>query len=108
MRGTIPRLALHVVLIAFSVLMVAPFFAMLLVSLVPQEAFLSRDFGLDQLTLDNYAETFRTVNVSPVPDPRRLITVPWKTWIRSLSPSLIFTCTRTVSPGLKSGILSFS
>jgi multiple sugar transport system permease protein len=49
------------VLIAFSVLMVAPFFAMLLVSLIPQEAFLSRDFGLDQLTLDNYAETFRTV-----------------------------------------------
>ena len=55
------RLALHALLIGFSVLMVAPFFAMLLVSLVPQQAFLARQFGLDQWTLDNYRETFRIV-----------------------------------------------
>lgn len=55
------RLALHAALIGFSVLMVAPFFAMLLVSLVPQQAFLAREFGLDQWTLDNYRETFRIV-----------------------------------------------
>lgn len=55
------RLALHALLIGFSVLMVAPFFAMLLVSLVPQQAFLGRDFGLDQWTLDNYRETLRIV-----------------------------------------------
>ncbi len=42
------RLALHALLIGFSVLMVAPFFAMLLVSLVPQQAFLAREFGLEQ------------------------------------------------------------
>src|SRR5438128_1195538 len=31
------------------------------------------------------------------------MTAPSKTWILSLSPSLILTCTRTVSPGRNSG-----
>src|ERR1700733_7016472 len=31
------------------------------------------------------------------------MTIPSKAWRRSLSPSLIFTCTRMVSPGAKSG-----
>src|SRR5262245_29226792 len=47
--------------------------------------------------------TLRTVNVVRGPEPRRLITVPWKTWARSLSPSITRTCTRTVSPGRNSG-----
>lgn len=55
------RLALHGVLIAFSVLMVAPFFAMLLVSLIPQQAFMARDFSIGQWSLHNYAETLRVV-----------------------------------------------
>src|SRR2546428_13228336 len=33
------------------------------------------------------------------------MTVPSKTWMRSLSPSTTRTCTRTVSPGLKGGTL---
>src|SRR5215472_7089619 len=40
----------------------------------------------------------RTVNVSFNPCPRRPITTPEKTWMRSLSPSTTFVCTRTVSP----------
>src|SRR5262245_2187489 len=47
--------------------------------------------------------TLRTVNVVRGPDPRRLITIPWKTCARSLSPSITRTCTRTVSPGRNSG-----
>lgn len=59
--GRWSRLALHAILIGFSVLMVAPFFAMLLVSLVPQQSFMAREFGLDQWSLNNYRETFRLV-----------------------------------------------
>lgn len=58
------RLALHGILIAFSVLMVAPFFAMLLVSLIPQQAFMARDFSIGQWSLNNYAETLRVVPFS--------------------------------------------
>src|SRR5215831_8510914 len=47
--------------------------------------------------------TLRTVNVVRGPDPRRLITIPWKTCARSLSPSITRTWTRTVSPGRNSG-----
>lgn len=55
------RLAVHGVLIFFSVLMVAPFFAMLLVSLVPQKAFMARDFAAVNWSLANYVETVRVV-----------------------------------------------
>src|SRR5947199_368005 len=48
-------------------------------------------------------ETLRTVKVEWLPARRRRITAPSKTWILSLSPSLILTCTRTVSPGRNSG-----
>jgi multiple sugar transport system permease protein len=55
------RLALHAVLILGTAIMVAPFLLMLLVSLLPLTAFMSRDFSLDALTLENYFETFRVV-----------------------------------------------
>src|SRR5438552_7327297 len=48
-------------------------------------------------------DVLRTVNISRLPPPLRRITVPSKTWMRSLSPSTTRTCTRTVSPGLKGG-----
>src|ERR1700722_19786873 len=44
-------------------------------------------------------EILRTVKVSLFPRPRRLITTPSKTWMRSLSPSLTFMWILTVSPG---------
>src|SRR4051812_44370331 len=46
--------------------------------------------------------TLRTVKLGCRP-PRCLITVPSNICTRSLSPSLIFTCTRTVSPGTNDG-----
>ena len=55
------RYALYAALILGSVVMLAPFFVMLVVSLFPNEAFLSRHFSLDQITLNNYVETFRVV-----------------------------------------------
>src|SRR2546430_4667289 len=48
-------------------------------------------------------DVLRTVKVSRVAPPLRPMTVPSKTWMRSLSPSTTRTCTRTVSPGLKGG-----
>src|SRR6202521_3447592 len=47
--------------------------------------------------------TLRTVMVSPMPVLWRAMTVPSKACRRSLSPSLILTCTRMVSPGRNSG-----
>src|SRR5581483_5081155 len=44
-------------------------------------------------------ETRRTVKVARAPSPRRRMTTPSKIWTRSFSPSMTFTCTRTVSPG---------
>ena len=55
------RYALYAVLILGSVIMLAPFFLMLLVSLFPSEALLTRQFALNQITLNNYAETFSVV-----------------------------------------------
>lgn len=52
---------LYAALILGSVIMLTPFLVMLVVSLFPNEAFLSRQFPLSQLTLSNYAETFRVV-----------------------------------------------
>ena len=59
--GLATRYALYAALILGSVVMLAPFFVMLVVSLFPNEAFLSRHFSLDQITLNNYVETFRVV-----------------------------------------------
>jgi hypothetical protein len=46
----------------------------------------------------------RTVKVSRTLSPWRPMTTPWKTWIRERVPSVMFTCTLTVSPGKKSGM----
>src|SRR5258705_9615257 len=48
-------------------------------------------------------ETLRTVKVEPRCPRFRRMTSPSKIWIRALSPSLIFVCTRTVSPTRKAG-----
>src|SRR5688500_2675254 len=48
-------------------------------------------------------ETFRTVNDARTPPRRRLMITPSKIWMRSLSPSLTRTCTRTVSPAFIRG-----
>lgn len=55
------RLSLHAVLILGSVIMVAPFVVMLVVSLIPQEAFMARRFQLSEMSLENYAEVFQAV-----------------------------------------------
>ncbi|MCW5859556.1 MAG: carbohydrate ABC transporter permease, partial [Caldilineales bacterium] len=57
--GRLARYALYAALILGSLLMLLPFLLMLLVSLLPLEAFMSRQFSLGQLTLSNYVETFR-------------------------------------------------
>ena len=59
--GLPARLALHSGMILGTIIMVAPFGVMLLVSLVPTRAFMAQDFGPDQFTLDNYVEVFRTI-----------------------------------------------
>src|SRR3989442_15970563 len=43
----------------------------------------------------------RTVNEARGPSPRLRMTVPSKICVRSFSPSMTFTCTRTWSPGSK-------
>src|SRR5712691_9211067 len=48
-------------------------------------------------------DTLRTVNDARVPPRCSPITTPSKIWMRSLSPSRTFTCTRTVSPALIAG-----
>jgi multiple sugar transport system permease protein len=55
------RSALYAVLIAGSLIMLAPFFIMLVVSLWPNEAFMARRFPLSQITLNNFAEAFRVL-----------------------------------------------
>ena len=59
--GRVARLLLHVTLLAGTFIMLSPFLVMLVVSLWPTEAFLSRSFPLDQMTLNNYVETFQVV-----------------------------------------------
>ncbi len=59
--GLWKELLLQLLLLAGGVIMVAPFLVMLLVSLFPAEAFLSRSFPLEEITLNNYVETFRVV-----------------------------------------------
>ena len=53
--------ALYVALVVGSLVMLAPFAVMLVVSLWPNTAFLSRRFTLDQVTLSAYFETFRVI-----------------------------------------------
>src|SRR5438034_766637 len=48
-------------------------------------------------------DTLRTVNVPRVPPRCIPMTTPSKIWMRSLSPSRTFTCTRTVSPDFIAG-----
>lgn len=60
-RPTVARVALYAILIAGSLIMLAPFFTMLIVSLWPNQAFLARRFPLEQITLNNYFETFRVI-----------------------------------------------
>ncbi|MCX7706430.1 MAG: carbohydrate ABC transporter permease [Anaerolineae bacterium] len=60
-RAAATRVALYAILIAGSLIMLAPFFTMLVVSLWPNQAFLARRFPLEQITLDNYFETFRVI-----------------------------------------------
>jgi multiple sugar transport system permease protein len=55
------RYALYAALVLGSLIMLAPFLIMVVVSLFPNEAFMTRQFSLDQVTLANYAETFRVV-----------------------------------------------
>jgi len=55
------RSVLYFALIAGSLIMLAPFFIMLVVSLWPNEAFLARRFPLNQITLNNFAEAFRVL-----------------------------------------------
>ena len=55
------RYALYAALVLGSLIMLAPFLIMVVVSLFPNEAFLARRFSLDQITLANYLETFRVV-----------------------------------------------
>jgi multiple sugar transport system permease protein len=55
------HLMLYVALILGSVIMLMPFLVMLVVSLFPNEAFLSRRFPLDQVTLSNYLQTFSVI-----------------------------------------------
>lgn len=55
------RIGLHLLLLAGTFLMLAPFLVMLVVSLLPNEAFLSRDFRPQLFSLQNYVETFRAI-----------------------------------------------
>jgi multiple sugar transport system permease protein len=58
-RITLPaRVGLHLLLLLFSILMLAPFAVMLIVSLVPNAAFLARDFSPENFSLQNYIRTF--------------------------------------------------
>lgn len=55
-------LGLHVLLIvACSIVMLGPFIFMLIVSLWPKEAFMSRTFPLSEITINNYFEVFRQI-----------------------------------------------
>ncbi|MBX3011589.1 MAG: carbohydrate ABC transporter permease [Caldilineaceae bacterium] len=55
------HLWLHGLLLLGSLIMLTPFGFMLLVSLWPKTAFLTRQFPLEQITIQNYFETFRQI-----------------------------------------------
>lgn len=52
---------LHLLLLLGSLVTLTPFGFMLLVSLWPKTAFLTRQFPLEQITIQNYFETFRQI-----------------------------------------------
>ncbi len=56
-----PRVWLHLALLLFSIVMLAPFAVMLVVSLVPPERIFAGQIAARDFTLANYGETFRTV-----------------------------------------------
>ena len=60
-RLSLPTRSRCTALILGSLIMLAPFLIMLVVSLWPNEAFLARRFPLNQITLNNYVETFRVL-----------------------------------------------
>jgi multiple sugar transport system permease protein len=55
------RIALQAGLILGAIIMVSPFIVMLVVSLVPTQAFLARDFSPSNFTFANYFSTFEQV-----------------------------------------------
>jgi multiple sugar transport system permease protein len=55
------RVALQFGLLAGAVVMLSPFVVMLVVSLVPTQAFLARDFSPSNFSLANYSSTFEQV-----------------------------------------------
>src|SRR5215213_1987897 len=55
------RIALQVVLLLGAVIMLSPFIVMLVVSLVPTQAFLARNFSPSNFSLANYVSTFKQV-----------------------------------------------
>jgi multiple sugar transport system permease protein len=59
--GAPGRFVLYAILILGSFVMLAPFLVMLVVSLFPNEAFLSRSFPLDQISLNNYIQAFSVI-----------------------------------------------
>ena len=59
--STPARIGLHVLLFLFSTIMLAPFAVMLVVSLIPNTAFLARDFSPANFSLQNYVRTFEAV-----------------------------------------------
>jgi multiple sugar transport system permease protein len=63
-RGWLPRLThlgLHLLLLAGSALVLLPFLIMLLVSFMPKEVILTRDFAWRLASLDNYFAIFEAV-----------------------------------------------
>lgn len=60
-RSPFGRVLLYALLILGGLIMLAPFVVMVVVSLWPNAAFMARRFPLDQITLANYAETFRVL-----------------------------------------------
>jgi multiple sugar transport system permease protein len=55
------RVSLQIALMSGALIMVSPFIVMLVVSLVPTQAFLARNFSPSQFSLNNYFSTFEQV-----------------------------------------------
>jgi multiple sugar transport system permease protein len=60
-HGLWGRVVIQLLMLAGGILMLAPFGVMVLVSLFPAEALLTRNFDLADITLQNYVETFQVV-----------------------------------------------
>ncbi|HRE27179.1 MAG TPA: carbohydrate ABC transporter permease [Anaerolineales bacterium] len=59
--GQPARGLLYTALVLGSLIMLAPFLVMVVVSLWPNQAFLERRFPLEQITLANFSETFQVI-----------------------------------------------